>query len=116
MVEINDKRIKKISEFIAKSGIKPSECLYHTWRFVKNKKMVDNGVIRVLVPKSDSRARVEYICPECGHYAFVEVEWKKPFSVSCEKCKHRITVPKMREEFKREQKAEQKKLKEANLK
>jgi DNA-directed RNA polymerase subunit RPC12/RpoP len=108
MVEINDPKIKKINEFIAKTGIKPSECLYHTWRFVKNKKMKDNGVIRVLVPKSDGIARVEYICPECGHYGYLETEWKRPFFVRCEKCKYKINVPKMREEFKREQKAEQK--------
>jgi len=98
------KNLKKIQEFILKSGIKPTDCAYHTWRSVKNKQGKEAGKIRVLVLKSDNIARVEYICPECEHYGYVETEWRRPFYVRCEKCNFKISVPKMREEFKREQK------------
>ena len=98
--------LKKIQEFVAEKGLKPSDCLYHTYRNSKNSKNEPTGKIRVLVPKSDSIARVEYICPECGHYAYTEQELKRPFSLKCEKCGFRITVPKMKQEFKKEQKAE----------
>jgi len=97
--------LKKIQEFVAQTGLKPSDCLYHTYRDAKNSRKETTGKIRVLVPKSDAIARVEYVCPECGHYAFTEKEWKRPFSVNCEKCGFRITIPKMREESKKEQKA-----------
>ena len=98
--------LKKIQEFIAEKKLKASDCLYHTQRAAKNSKREPTGKIRVLVPKFDSLARVEYVCPECSHCAYTEQEWKRPFSVKCEKCGFKITIPKMREEFKKEQKSE----------
>jgi DNA-directed RNA polymerase subunit RPC12/RpoP len=96
--------LKKIQEFVVQHNLKPRDCFYHTFRDAKNSKAEATGKIRVVVPKFDGKARVEYICPECGHYAYTEQEWKRPFSVKCEKCGFRITVPKMREAFKKEQK------------
>ena len=93
--------MKKIQEYVQQNGIKPSDCLYHTQRTVKNKKGDPAGTIRVLATK-DGKARAEYICPECKNYGYVETEWKKPFSVRCEKCGTKIGVPKMKAEAKRE--------------
>jgi DNA-directed RNA polymerase subunit RPC12/RpoP len=92
----------KIQEYIIKHNIKPSECAYHTWRDVKNSKKQIAGKIRVLVPKGSSVAMVEYTCPECKHSAYREEQWKRPFSVKCEKCGFRISVSKMKQEAKKE--------------
>ena len=94
--------LTKIQEFVEKNSINPSECIYHTQRTVKNKKGQATGKIRLLVPKSDGRARAEYICPECGSYGYQETEWKRPFYVKCQKCGAKISVPKMKAEAKRE--------------
>lgn len=94
----------KIKDFIRKTGTKPSDCIYHTWRDAKNSKKQLTGKIRLLVLKSDSIARCEYVCPECKFEGYVEKEWKRPFSIKCEKCEFRITVPRMRDEAKREAK------------
>jgi DNA-directed RNA polymerase subunit RPC12/RpoP len=93
--------MKKIDEFVAKNKILPSQCLYHTWRDVSGK---TKGKIRVLVWKQDPKARVEYICPECGKYGYQEVAWQRPFSIKCEHCSAKIGVPKLKEQFKREMK------------
>lgn len=93
--------LKKIQEFVEKNGINPSQCIYHTQRSMKNRSGQIAGKIRVLVPK-DGRARAEYVCPECGSYGYQETEWKRPFSVRCEKCGAKISVPKMKDEAKRE--------------
>ena len=82
---------KKIQEFIQKNNIKPSECKYHTLRDLDNK-----GKVRVLVLKKDSIAKVEYICPFCGHYGYLEKEWKRPFRFKCENCGRTIRVPKLK--------------------
>lgn len=94
--------LKKIQEFVVKNNILPKDCLYHTNRTAKNSKKEPTGQIRVLVPKSDGRARCEYICPECGAYGYLETEWKRPFYVKCEKCSFKIGVPKLRAEAKKE--------------
>ena len=96
--------MSKIQEYVQKNGIKPSDCLYHTQRSARNSKGEPAGKMRVLVPKADSTARVEYTCPECSHEAYAEQEWKRPFSIKCEKCGYKMTVPKMKAEFKKEQK------------
>jgi len=100
--------MSKIQEFIIANSIKPKDCLYHTQRSAKNGKGEPTGKIRVLA-MPDNVARVEYKCPECGHEAYAETQWKKPFSINCAKCNFLIRVPKMREEFKKEQKAERNK-------
>jgi DNA-directed RNA polymerase subunit RPC12/RpoP len=96
----------KIQEFIIKNNVKPKDCVYHTWRDAKNSKKQPTGKIRVLVAKSDSIARCEYTCPECKHQGYIETEWKRPFYVKCEKCKFKISVPRMREEAKKEVKSD----------
>ncbi|MEM7819218.1 MAG: hypothetical protein QXD48_00105 [Candidatus Aenigmatarchaeota archaeon] len=98
--------MSKIQEFIEKNKIKPSDCIYHTNRTVKNSKKQLTGKIRVLVAKSDMIARCEYICPECKHEGYKETEWKRPFYVKCEKCNFKISVPRMRDEAKKEMKSD----------
>ncbi len=80
----------KIDSIIKEKNLKPSRCVYHTMRLLEN-----GGKVRVLV-LSDRIARAEYICPKCGFCGFVEAEWKRPFSVKCEKCGATIKVPKLK--------------------
>ncbi len=107
--------LHKIADFIKKNKVTPKDVIYHTWRDGKNKKGEISGKIRIIVMKSDGIARVEYICPECGHYGYLETEWKRPFSFKCEKCGYRIRVPRLKDEVKKERKME-KKLKEKSKK
>lgn len=100
---------KRIDAFVAEKNVLPRDCLYHTWRILKNSNKQETGKIRVLVWKGDQKARAEYICPECKKYGYQETEWKRPFAVKCENCGHKMSLPKMRDEFKREQKAEKNK-------
>lgn len=93
-------------DFVKKNGIKPKECDYHTNRTVKSKEGKPTGNIRVLAYKGN--AMVEYTCPECEHTGYTEQEWIKPFSINCEKCNHRMAVPKLKAQAKREAKAEAK--------
>jgi DNA-directed RNA polymerase subunit RPC12/RpoP len=99
-------RMGKIDDFIKQHSIRPSDCLYHTSRSIRNKKNQMAGKIRVLAAKSDSIARVEYKCPECLYEGYVEQEWKRPFAIKCQKCGAKITVPKMKDQAKKELKAE----------
>ena len=92
----------KIQDFVAANHILPKSCVYHTWRDVKNSKDEIAGKIRVLVPPQSSTAMVEYTCPECKHEAYKEEAWKRPFSTKCDRCGFRISVPKMKDEAKRE--------------
>jgi peptide subunit release factor 1 (eRF1) len=101
--------MSKIQELIAAKKILPKDCLYHTQRGSRNSKGEYTGSIRVLALKEDNIARVEYKCPECGHEGYAEQEWKRPFAIKCEKCGAKLGVPKMREEFKKEQKKANKK-------
>jgi ribosomal protein S27E len=88
----------KIDDYIAEHKIKPSDALYHTNRTVDG-----TGKIRVLATK-DNVAHVEYKCPKCTNEDYTESEWKRPFSVKCSKCGGTIKVPKLKQQFKREQK------------
>lgn len=101
--------LHKIAEFIKKNKITPKDVIYHTWRDGKKRNGEIGGKIRIIVLKKDGIARVEYICPECGHYGYLETEWKRPFSFKCEECGFRIRVPRLRDEVKRERKMEKKK-------
>ncbi len=92
-----------IDDYIRENSLKPRDCLYHTNRSAKNARGEFTGKIRVLATK-DNVARVEYKCPECGHEEYVEQQWKRPFYVKCSKCGFKISVPKMRQEFKKEMK------------
>ena len=95
----------KIQDYIVKNNIKPKECGYHTMRDTKNAKGEPTGKIRVLVPPHSTTAMVEYTCPECKHAGYEEQEWKRPFKMKCDKCGFLMTVPKMKQEAKREAKA-----------
>ena len=99
---------KKIDEFVQKNNILPRDCAYHTWRDALNKENKATGKMRILVPKSDNIARIEYICPECNKYGYLEIAWKRPFSYKCQACGFLIRVPKMKEQFKREMKQKKK--------
>ena len=90
----------KIDDFVKQHGLKPKDCLYHTNRSVSR-----GGSIRILVPK-DALARCEYVCPECSNASYVEQPWKRPFYVKCGKCGFKISVPRIRDEAKRERKAD----------
>ncbi len=98
--------MSKIQDYIVKNKVVSKECVYHTWRDVKSKKGEPTGKIRVLVPPKSATAMVEYTCPECKHAAYTEQPWKRPFGVNCEKCKTKITVPKMKNAAKKELKAD----------
>jgi len=95
--------MNKIDEFITKNKILPRDCEYHTNREITGKSG-KKGKLRVLAWKKDHMARVEYVCPECGHYGYIETEWKRPFSIKCQNCGAKISVPKMKQQFKKEMK------------
>lgn len=94
----------KIDEIIREKALKPKDCTYHTNRLALNKKKQSAGKIRVLA--LEETAHVEYTCPECENESYKEQPWKRPFSVKCEKCGFRITVPKMKDQAKREMKGD----------
>lgn len=96
--------MSKIQQYITGNKVKPRDCAYHTNRSIKNSRGEITGSIRVLVPKDT--AMVEYKCPDCSHEAYTEAQWKRPFSVKCGKCGIKISVPKLRDQAKREAKAE----------
>lgn len=89
----------KIQELIEKNNIKPSDCIMHTQRRLEN-----NGRIRVLVLKGETDAHVEYICPKCRHYGYTKKKWKRPFSIKCENCGNLIRVQKMKTLIKKDTK------------
>ncbi len=92
----------EIDKIIAEKGILPKSCEYHTWRSMK-----PSGKLRVLVLKSDMIARCEYTCPKCDKQGYNEEPWKRPFKTKCKHCGASIAVPKLKAQFKREQKAAQ---------
>ena len=94
--------LKKIQEFVQKNGILAKSCDYHTQRGTRNSKGQITGKIRVLA--LHGKAMVEYICAECNSYGYLEQEWKRPFYAKCEKCGFKMSVPKMKAEFKKETK------------
>jgi len=94
---------KKIDEFINKNKILPKDCEYHTNRDILGK-TGKKGKIRILAWKKDGVARAEYICPECQKYGYQEAPWKRPFAIRCEHCNAKISVPKMKAQFKKEMK------------
>lgn len=93
----------RIEELVEKKGVSPKDILYHTFRSISPR-----GKIRVLALKADNIARVEYVCPMCGKEGYAEEPWKRPFSVKCQHCSFRISVPKMKQQFKKEMKAKKK--------
>ncbi len=98
------KYLKKIAEMIRKEGIRPSDAIYHTWRDLANRKGEIRGKLRIIVLKADGMARVEYICPYCEEYGYLEAAWARPFKFKCQSCGKTIHVPKMKDQVKREMK------------
>ena len=75
-------------------------------RVMKNSKGEDTGRMRVLVPNGSETAQVDYTCPECGFSAHIETPWKRPFSISCTKCKFVMRLPRLKDEIKKDKKKE----------
>ena len=96
----------KIQQIVESKNVLPKQTLYHTSRSALNSKGKATGKMRVLALKEDNIARYEYVCPECGKYGYSESEFKKPLFTKCQHCGFKITVPKMKQQFKREMKAE----------
>jgi DNA-directed RNA polymerase subunit RPC12/RpoP len=92
-------KFTKIDAIVKEKKITPHDCLYHTTRHM------DSGKIRILALKADNIARCEYICPKCKKYGYSEETWQRPFSIRCSACGAKISVPKMKQQFKREMKA-----------
>ena len=92
-------KFTKIDAIIKAKNLGPKECLYHTTRHIGT-----DGKLRILALKSDNIARCEYICPSCKKYGFGEEPWMRPFSIKCANCGAKISVPKLKEQFKREMK------------
>ncbi|UCG95387.1 MAG: hypothetical protein JSV92_05130 [archaeon] len=90
--------LTRITQYIKDHGVK--SYVYHTWRDLEDEGGNKKGELRVLVLE-DNTARVEYKCPECGHEAYEEKPWKRPFNVKCQKCSCLIRVPKLRDQVKK---------------
>lgn len=88
----------KIQNMIAEKNIRPADCGYHTLRILEN-----NGRIRALVLKGENTMHIEYVCPKCNHYDYVQQEWKQvskaakiKFEIKCSKCGFAIKVEKLK--------------------
>lgn len=88
----------KISGIISSKNLTPKECGYHTLRALEN-----NGKVRALVVKGDKILHIEYVCPKCGHYAYITQEYKPVsksakirFILKCAKCGETIKVEKLK--------------------
>ncbi len=96
--------LEKIEKMIKEQKLTGKDCIFHTKRGMPNKEGEKTGKVRVLALKKDGIARVEYICPECGHKGYLEKEWKRPFSFNCQECEQLIRVPKLKYQIKKERK------------
>jgi ssDNA-binding Zn-finger/Zn-ribbon topoisomerase 1 len=74
---------------------------YITTRNLENSSGKITGKIRIIKNKGESKANVEYICPECNFTENKKEVWKKPFSIRCSKCGYLIKVPSLRTEIKK---------------
>lgn len=93
--------LTRITQYIKDNHV--TSYVYHTWRDIEDENEEKKGEIRVLVLK-DNVARVEYKCPECGHEAYEEKPWKRPFNVKCGNCGALIRVSKMKNQIKKKKK------------
>lgn len=82
---------------------------YITKRRLKNEDGEEKGKILVTVKKNSDQANVKYTCPQCENEGQKTKEWKRPFSIRCENCGHRITVPRIKSQMKKERKKKRKK-------
>lgn len=88
----------KIDSIIAERKLTPADCDYHTLRILDN-----NGKIRALVIKGDSKIHIELICPKCENYEYRTEEWKQVskaakirFTIKCSKCGNVVKVEKLK--------------------
>ena len=75
-------------------------------RILKNSKGEEKGRLAVRVKTGSDAAEIQYTCPECGFSERVQQPWKRPFSVKCSKCGFLMRMPKLKDELKKEKKAE----------
>ncbi|GEM_PF-764946 len=75
-------------------------------RTLKNKNGEDKGVLKVLVKKGSTVAETKYRCPECSNEQQLNLEWIRPFVVTCSKCSNKMMMKKLKEEIKKEKKKE----------
>lgn len=86
---------------MAMSGYK-----YISNRTVANRAGQENGSLAVAVKADADVADVRYRCPECQHQEQRQQEWKRPFMVKCRSCGFVMRLPKLRNQMKKEKKAE----------
>ncbi|MBU0898481.1 MAG: hypothetical protein KKB03_03805 [Nanoarchaeota archaeon] len=85
---------------------------YITNRILKNKAEEEKGFLKTRVPNDSDIAEGMYKCPECENQGKINQEWKRPFSVRCEKCNFLMRISKLKDEIKKEKAKE--KLKKKN--
>ncbi|MEM7821266.1 MAG: hypothetical protein QXX38_00385 [Candidatus Aenigmatarchaeota archaeon] len=78
-----------------------SNIQYITTRILQNSSGENKGRVRVVVLKGETRAMVEYTCPECSYSEKKFETWKKPFGFKCSNCNLWIKVPSLRSEIKK---------------
>ena len=79
-------------------------------RTLKNKVGQETGKLLVLVPAETDIADVKYKCSECCFEESRQQPWLRPFSAKCSKCGNEMKLPKLKDEVKKEQQAEKKRL------
>lgn len=77
-------------------------------RTIKNKKGEETGRMRMFVKTGSTIAETDYKCPECLFEEHVSPEWSRPFFVKCSKCGFKISLPKLKDEIKKEKNLEKK--------
>jgi hypothetical protein len=81
------------------------------YKFVCNRKVENGkgeltGSVKAYVPAEENTIYAEYKCPECSFSEKTSQEWKRPFNIKCRKCGYLIRIPKLKDQVKREKKAE----------
>ena len=79
---------------------------YITTRELKNKNGQIAGKIRVLKLKENTKATIDFTCPNCRVSDRRESEFKLPFLMECSKCGHPIKLIQLKKEMKKEKKKE----------
>ncbi|MFH1978054.1 MAG: hypothetical protein ABIJ92_01900 [Candidatus Aenigmatarchaeota archaeon] len=85
-----------------------SKFRYITKRVLKDKDGLDKGRIVVIVRTGSDMAEVDYTCPECEKAEHIEVPWVRPFKTRCTGCNCLMKITKLKDDIKREKKAEAK--------
>ena len=77
---------------------------YVTNRELKNKNGQITGRIRVLKLKENSKATIDFTCPNCRFSERRESEFKLPFVMECSKCGNPLKLIQLKKEMKKEKK------------